>query len=201
MCKHAAHTTDDENSWIEYFLVQHEQGTTLTFPALSAHVQDGRRGKVSAIAKQKKKPGNPHPPTVILPVLPSLHQDTTLDSLPTPAFTAQETPLFSWFDFCTNRHSGITVDSSLKGLTSECLQFNISLKKKKKKGWRAESSRLLPRPDKVFIAKQPLFPEKCSAIDTHPWAWKIPSALSLALPLMCWCGFYNGLSASLLSRR
>ena len=62
MCKHAAHTTDDENSWIEYFFVQHEQGASLTFPALSAHVQDGRRGKVSAIAKKKKKkkkPGNP----------------------------------------------------------------------------------------------------------------------------------------------
>ena len=94
MCKHAAHTTDDENSWIEYFFVQHEQGASLTFPALSAHVQDGRRGKVSAIAKKKNKKKNlATPPTVILPALPSLHQDTTLDSLPTPAFTAQENPV------------------------------------------------------------------------------------------------------------
>ncbi|KAK9526628.1 hypothetical protein VZT92_015313 [Zoarces viviparus] len=48
------------------------------FPALSAHVQDGRRGKVSAIAK----PGNPAPHEsyrLPLEALPSLHQDVIPD--------------------------------------------------------------------------------------------------------------------------
>lgn len=46
MCKHAAHTTDKENSWIEYFLYDMNKDD-IDFPALSARVQDGRRGKAS----------------------------------------------------------------------------------------------------------------------------------------------------------
>lgn len=59
MCKHAARTTDDKNSWIEYFLYDTDEDD-IVFPALSALVRgDGRRQEGVC----DLKPGNPtcHP--------------------------------------------------------------------------------------------------------------------------------------------
>lgn len=84
MCKHTAHTTDKENSWIEYFLYNMNKDD-IDFPALSARVQDGRRGKVSVITYLAT------PPTVKptgrrIATLPHWHQDVHPDFLSRPRF-------------------------------------------------------------------------------------------------------------------
>lgn len=109
MCKHTAHTTDIKNYWIEYFLYYMNKDG-IGFPALSAHVQDGRRGKVSVIENLAT-----HKFYWSLATLPHQHQDIILDSL-------QNTCLIAWDYFSCQRKK--KVNSSVHAVIAKsCLLF------------------------------------------------------------------------------
>lgn len=173
--------------------------TTMTF-LLSRHmcrtVEEGRC--------PRSQIWQPHPSWILLvaPSNPPQSASGRILDYQNSCFIAQETLFFSWFDFCTNQLSGVTVDllSSLRGLKSKRHQFNIFVLKAEK----------VNRVQPVIIVAWQGFYSKAAIISSNsqlskhtlePEVWNILSVLSLARSLMCWYGFYNGLSAPLLSRR
>lgn len=149
MCKHAAHTTDKENCWIEYFLYDANKDD-VDFPALTARVQDGRRGKVSVITYLAAPPAV-KPTGRQMATLPRRHQDGRPDSLSRPLVLLVDLSSVPISALMRTALRGWKSASSASCFRSRGGNLRFS-----------ESSLLLQRFDDAFTAKLLLFPETLS---------------------------------------